>query len=466
MMKSKRLAGLFVAVALSLTTVHSLAAKPTAGTACPIGPNTVFAVYGQTFKGGVGSSSRSWMTHFFDWWKSQDSSVDYLFLTAAEAQACTNMNMTKYPKLKMWVQPGGNAYDQQTALGATGKANISGFITAGGKYFGVCAGAYYAARDYWWEGKYYAHPNLLGAYPVALEGAISSIAPWPGYAMTTLSNGRNAIYYGGPTIGLQHTSLAALIGSKDASFANIGGDLPAVIVTNDLLLTSVHLEAFENDGISGLSAQDRSENYKYLATLINRVTGTNFYVPPVSSAKPECSDGIDNDSDGKLDYPNDPGCSSALDDSETDAPVGQLIADGFESGLGGWSVTGAGSPWAVSAVDPYTGSAHARAVQPGVSTMTYLEKSFDLSGFNSGKLIYYRKLIGLDGADEFTAQYFDSAIGTWRTIEATGSASANDSAYVQVEFTLPKTATKLRFGCMAGAVSEKCEVDDVSLFGQ
>lgn len=455
----------FMAVVLSVTSLQALAATRTPTTACPIGPNTDFAIYGQTLKGGVGSSSRSWMGHFFGWWKSQDSTVDYLFLTAAEAQACTNIK-TKYPNLKMWVQPGGNAYDQQTALGATGKANIGGYITAGGKYFGVCAGAYYAARDYWWEGKYYAHPNLLGAYPVALEGAISSIAPWPGYAMTTLSNGRNTIYYGGPTIGLQNTNLAALIGSTDASFAGIGGNLPAVITTNQLLLTSVHLEAFENDGITGLSVQDRTENYKYLATLINRVAGTNFRVPAASSATPECSDGIDNDGDGKTDSPNDPGCASALDNSEVDTPAGQVVADGFEAGLGGWVVTGSGSPWSVSALDPYTGSRNAHAVQPGVSTMTYLERSIDLSAFNSGKLIYYRKLIGLDSADEFIAQYLDSANGTWRTIEATGSASANNSAYVQVEFTLPKTATRLRFGCMAGAVSEKCLVDDVSLFGQ
>ena len=37
--------------------------------------------------------------------------------------------------------------------------------------------------------------------------------------------------------------------------------------------------------------------------------------------------------------------------------------------------------------------------------------------------------------------------------------------FVQREYELPKAATRLRFGCMAGAVSEKCEVDDVSLFG-
>ncbi len=40
---------------------------------------------------------------------------------------------------------------------------------------------------------------------------------------------------------------------------------------------------------------------------------------------PKCSDGMDNDADGKMDYPNDPECKSALDDDETansDAPVG------------------------------------------------------------------------------------------------------------------------------------------------
>ncbi|MBA3299820.1 MAG: hypothetical protein H0U24_07055 [Thermoleophilaceae bacterium] len=35
--------------------------------------------------------------------------------------------------------------------------------------------------------------------------------------------------------------------------------------------------------------------------------------------KPQCSDGKDNDGDGKIDFPADPGCSSALDDDETDA---------------------------------------------------------------------------------------------------------------------------------------------------
>src|SRR5258706_8657663 len=34
--------------------------------------------------------------------------------------------------------------------------------------------------------------------------------------------------------------------------------------------------------------------------------------------KPECSDGVDNDSDGKIDFPDDPGCEGPDDNSESD----------------------------------------------------------------------------------------------------------------------------------------------------
>ena len=41
-------------------------------------------------------------------------------------------------------------------------------------------------------------------------------------------------------------------------------------------------------------------------------------IPPTAAAV--CSDSIDNDYDGKIDYPQDPGCSSAQDNDETDGP--------------------------------------------------------------------------------------------------------------------------------------------------
>lgn len=55
---------------------------------------------------------------------------------------------------------------------------------------------------------------------------------------------------------------------------------------------------------------------------------------------PKCSDGMDNDADGKMDYPNDPECKSTLDDDETansDAPIGpwhRIRTMGAEIGTG------------------------------------------------------------------------------------------------------------------------------------
>ena len=46
------------------------------------------------------------------------------------------------------------------------------------------------------------------------------------------------------------------------------------------------------------------------------------------SVSPACSDGLDNDGDGFADYPDDPGCESALDPDETDIPQ---CADGLDN---------------------------------------------------------------------------------------------------------------------------------------
>ena len=46
---------------------------------------------------------------------------------------------------------------------------------------------------------------------------------------------------------------------------------------------------------------------------------------------PQCSDLADNDGDGKVDYPADPGCGSPTDDSETDAPLPTQCSDGVDN---------------------------------------------------------------------------------------------------------------------------------------
>lgn len=46
-------------------------------------------------------------------------------------------------------------------------------------------------------------------------------------------------------------------------------------------------------------------------------------VDPLINPPPQCSDGIDNDGDGLIDYPADPGCAFANDDSETGGSYGE-----------------------------------------------------------------------------------------------------------------------------------------------
>lgn len=56
-------------------------------------------------------------------------------------------------------------------------------------------------------------------------------------------------------------------------------------------------------------------------------------VDPVVEPDPQCSDGIDNDSDGKTDHPADPGCTGPDDDSEIDPVVepDPVCSDGIDN---------------------------------------------------------------------------------------------------------------------------------------
>lgn len=63
-------------------------------------------------------------------------------------------------------------------------------------------------------------------------------------------------------------------------------------------------------------------------------------VPPIPAAPPpksQCSDGIDNDGDGLIDYPEDPGCSSPSDDDESN-PRCELPTFGQTVDLSGCAV--------------------------------------------------------------------------------------------------------------------------------
>jgi hypothetical protein len=78
------------------------------------------------------------------------------------------------------------------------------------------------------------------------------------------------------------------------------------------------------------------------------VAGTGFGPGPqawMADLAPDCSDGIDNDGDGLVDYPADPGCTSPTDTSEHDPTL--PCDDGIDNdgdGLIDYRADGSGDP--------------------------------------------------------------------------------------------------------------------------
>ena len=142
-------------------------------------------------------------------------------------------------------------------------------------------------------------------------------------------------------------------------------------------------------------------------------------------APPQCCDGIDNDGDGSIDL-DDPDCDSTEDDNESpNSGPTEILFDGFEFGLGQWTAYGIGIPWTQRSDNVYDGSYSAGVKKTGAGADSYLKSAiFDASGYSNVTLEYFRKLKGLDAADDFQVEYQDRD-GSWQTIEQLGSGREN-----------------------------------------
>ncbi|MGB1841834.1 MAG: BPL-N domain-containing protein [Longimicrobiales bacterium] len=413
--------------------------------------------------------------------------------------------------------PGGWAGNYNQSLTASGDQHIRDFISSGGAYIGMSAGAFYLCDVTIWEGDYLDYPSDV--FDGDCIGPIEEIAPWPEYVMTPMDMNlefeanvfeparRDVLYYGEPYFVPHEGQVIETFASWVVPTNPAADGAPGVIGIDygagRAVLVGPHPEIEEDDDRDGtdfgseLSDGPDGSDWPMLWTMVDwvfqqpvtRAPGTgpaacsdgvdndsdgliDLADPGCADAAdtdeadpvpPACSDGVDNDSDGWVDLA-DPGCSDPADEDETDPPPpGSIFADGFESGsLAEWSVYGSGRRWSVVSENAAEGLYSARAKRTGSGKDSFIEASFDAVGFSSVQLTYRRMLVGLDAADDWEVQVFD---GSWISLEHLGTGREDNSDFQTRTFTLSPSATAVRFKCETGAVSEMCYLDDVRISG-
>lgn len=101
-----------------------------------------------------------------------------------------------------------------------------------------------------------------------------------------------------------------------------GHELSAVLVQADNFTAMFHAQVFRSAAVAGTSVvfiqMTAAPSTEYDAIAYNVFFPlSGQMLPGGGSGEPDCNDGEDNDGDGKTDHPDDPGCSSPEDDSET-----------------------------------------------------------------------------------------------------------------------------------------------------
>jgi glutamine amidotransferase-like uncharacterized protein len=480
---------------------------------CPITSSTNI-VYNSDTRHGVGVASNIWISNLLAWWKVTDPSINYLALTAADIQIC---DLSSYLNLRVFIEPGGNAYNQLAGLKTTGTTNIKNFVnrnqTNPSAYVGFCAGAYVAAYDYLWE-TYYEGPSYftglgtpppLGLFPHTVEGSFFDIgddqfgtydsgssASGVLYRMVNVSNSQTMLYYGGSVFGGNVVPDYADVTSSsyDANvnvityyndFYGFGSkNIPAVWIYKNLLLTSAHPEADDSTcsdcpSTGTIPSSIYLQNRAWLVTYINQVASTTFIVPNVNpipvfnTAKPHTT------------YPV-LSCYTA----------GVIFCDSFTIGTGivysgmfqwqrNMTTWNAAKPWNTTFTGTMlgtTGFGNGQAgttdgwavVIPNTGTTSppsvLTSKTFSTTGYSSVYLSFYYKGKTLSGG-LFVVSYFDGTI--WTTLFSSNLYGSNaKTTWTPLTYSLPtgKSALNLQFSCKSGsAVTNYCGIDTVVVSG-
>jgi len=450
---------------------------------CSLKPTTNVAY---SLVDGVGDASREWVQDLLWWWKSVDPSLEYQGLSATEIQNC---DLAQFQNLRVFLNPGGNTYNQLTSLKQSGRDNILKFIqrTSPSAYVGFCAGGYLAAKEYYWESakedeayfnKYGVAPPL-GSFPYAVEGSLTDIADdqfgdvepaGVQYRVVNVSNGHKMLYYGGSTFGwnqapdVQDPNLEVLAYFSDF-YGYLSYNLPAVWRYKNLLLTSVHPEAdnctkYDCPPAGTIPTDNILQNRAWLANYINTVAGTNFVIPEVplqpvfDTTAPHASYPVMGCYGGGT-----PGQAPILfcDDFDVDAGV---VPSGLWNWQRGQTAYNSPAPWNTSYTSkfglPSSGNGYAVASQDASNNDWASIVTFPVST-PSGAVLSFERRGQMSRGGLFTVQYTTNAGASWTNLRL----AALSSNWKKEQYNLPAAnSLQVRFNCGGSGL---CALDSVSI---
>jgi len=148
------------------------------------------------------------------------------------------------------------------------------------------------------------------------------------------------------------------VGKIVLSGATISEIINGLLPSEDLTALPL-LGPFENatDGVCDTTAGAKQDEYslnedadelEFCSTVLNGADSVYVYYDYEQEVPGgcQCQDGLDNDQDGLIDYPADPGCTSAEDEDETDTVIdvfaepSQILPALIKSGSGFWILIG------------------------------------------------------------------------------------------------------------------------------
>jgi len=433
---------------------------------------------------GVGDASRVWIQDLLWWWSSADSSIKYQGLSALDIQSC---DLANFPNLRVFLNPGGNTYNQLSDLGDAGRSHLLDYIQreSPSAYVGFCAGGYLAATGYYWETAHedeayfqqYKTAPPLGAFPYEVEGSIADIADdqfgnlepeGVKYRLVNVSNGHQMLYYGGSTFGWNQVPDASsdpevevLLHYTDF-YGYLSKNLPAVWKYRNLLLTSVHPEAdnctqYDCPPAETIPEEKILRNRAWLVSHINTVAGTNFVIPSVpvppsfDTTPPHTS------------YPT-VACrgesANVLFCDDFDTAAG-FVPAGLWNWQRGQTSYDAPRPWNTSYTTKYgapaEGNGFALAMQDGTSKNNWASITSSPVTTPSGTVLSYERRGSVSRGALFTVQYTTDEGKSWTNLNL----RTLSSSWQQESYSLPvANSLQVRFNCGGSAI---CALDSVSI---